>query len=47
MTMTNSDKDIAAWLADPDNLAQFIAVSKTLSLGYVLTKDGSWVKLDT
>jgi len=42
-----SDKDLANWLADPDNLDRFIRVAMTISLGFVLTEDGRWVRLDT
>jgi len=42
-----SDKDLTTWLADPNNIDKFIGVAITESLGYSLTEDGQWVKLDT
>lgn len=41
------EQDLARWLADPDNLQKFIGGAITESLGYELTEDGDWVKLDT
>ncbi len=42
-----SDRDLIVWLSDPDNLDKFMGVAITESLGYSLTEDGDWVKLDT
>jgi hypothetical protein len=42
-----SDKEIKQFLADPENVEKFIQVAMTMSLGFVLTEDGRWVKLDT
>lgn len=47
-TMTGtSDEDLVVWLANPDNLNKFIGVAITESLGYGLTDEGEWVKLDS
>ncbi len=42
-----SDNELIVWLADPENLNKFIGVAITESLGYSLTEEGEWVKLDT
>jgi hypothetical protein len=42
-----SDIELARWMADPDNLDKFIGVAITESLGYSLTEDGEWVRLDS
>ena len=47
MTTGTSDKELVQWLADPDNVHKFIGVATTESLGYSLTEDGQWVKLDS
>jgi len=47
MTYTKSDLDLIHFLSDPDNVDKFIATAITESLGYSLTEDGDWVKLDT
>lgn len=42
----NQDMDLIKFLADPDNVTKFIGVAITETLGYELTEDGEWVKLD-
>jgi hypothetical protein len=42
-----SDLELIKFLADPDNLNKFIGVAITESLGYGLTDEGDWAKLDT
>lgn len=42
-----SDRELIKFLADPDNLNRFIGVAITESLGYGLTEEGEWVKLDS
>jgi hypothetical protein len=42
-----SDAELINFLADPDNLNKFIGVATTQSLGYGLTDEGEWVKLDS
>lgn len=42
-----SDLELIKFLADPDNLNRFIGVAITESLGYGLTEEGEWVKLDS
>ena len=42
-----SDKALIVWLSDPDNLNKFMGVAITESLGYGLTEEGEWVKLNT
>ena len=42
-----SEQELVEWLADPENLNKFIGVAITESLGYGLTDEGDWVKLDT
>jgi hypothetical protein len=41
------DKDLISFLADPDNVTKFIGVAITESLGYSLTEEGEWVRIDT
>ena len=41
------DEDLVRFLADPDNVQRFIGVAITESMGYSLTEDGQWVKLDS
>ncbi len=41
------EDELVSFLSDPDNLDKFIGVAITESLGYSLTEDGDWVKLDT
>jgi len=41
-----SDNELVEWLADPDNVNKFVGVAITESMGYSLTEDGQWVKLD-
>lgn len=40
-------EDLVQFLSNPDNVEKFIGVAITESLGYELTEDGDWVKLDT
>lgn len=42
-----SEQELVEWLADPGNLNKFLGVAITQSLGYGLTEDGEWAKLDT
>jgi hypothetical protein len=42
-----SNNELAQWLADPNNVQKFIGVAVTESLGYSLTEDGEWVRLDS
>jgi hypothetical protein len=42
-----SDQELASSLADPDNISDFIGVAITQSLGFSLTEDGTWVRIDT
>lgn len=42
-----SEQELVEWLADPENLNKFLGVAITQSLGYGLTEDGEWAKLDT
>jgi len=42
-----SDNELAQWLADPNNVQKFIGVAVTESLGFSLTEDGEWVRLDS
>lgn len=42
-----SEQELVEWLADPENLDKFLGVAITQSLGYGLTEDGEWAKLDT
>jgi hypothetical protein len=41
------EQDLVKWLADPENLNKFMGVAITESLGYGLTEEGEWVKLNT
>jgi hypothetical protein len=45
--MSGIDKDLIEFLSDPDNINKFISVATVMSLGFVLTEDRRWVKLDT
>lgn len=40
-------EDLVQFLSNSDNVEKFIGVVITESLGYELTEDGQWVKLDT
>jgi hypothetical protein len=42
-----SDLALIQFLADPDNVNAFIGTAVTMSLGYGLTEDGRWAKLET
>jgi hypothetical protein len=42
-----SDSELIKFLADPDNVSDFIGVAITQSLGFSLTEDGQWVRLYT
>lgn len=42
----DKDRELVQFLADPDNLDKFISISILESLGYGLTEDGEWAKLD-
>jgi len=41
------DEDLVNFLADPDNVEKFIGVALADSLGFKLTEDGEWVRLDS
>jgi hypothetical protein len=41
-----SNQELASFLADPNNLNKFIGVAITESLGYSLTEEGEWAKLE-
>ena len=45
--MTYEDNELISFLADPDNVSDFIGAALTQSLGFSLTEEGQWVKLDT
>ena len=45
--MEKEDLELISFLADPDNVSSFIGVAITQSLGFNLTEDGQWVRLDT
>jgi hypothetical protein len=45
--MEKKDLELISFLADPDNISDFIGVAITQSLGFSLTEDGTWVKIDT
>ena len=47
MTTGTSDNDLAKWLTDPANVDAFIGVAITETLGFSLTEDGQWVRLDS
>jgi len=47
MTYTKPDLDLIQFLSDPDNVDKFIATAITESLGFDLTEDGRWVRLDS
>lgn len=47
MKTGTSDKELIQFLADPDNVNKFIGTAITLSLGFELTEDGNWVRLDS
>lgn len=42
-----SDNELVQWLADPDNVQKFIGITLAESLGFELTEDGQWVRLDS
>lgn len=41
------DRELIKFLADPDNVNAFIGVAITQTLGFSLTEDGQWVRLDS
>lgn len=43
----DNDKDLEMFLADPENVEKFLKVGMTISLGFNLTEDGHWAKLDS
>lgn len=43
----HNDNDLKEFLSDPDNVEDFLKVGMTISLGFSLTEDGEWVKLDS
>ena len=47
MMTGTSDRELIQFLADPDNVKMFIGAAITESLGYSLTEDGQWVRLDS
>ncbi len=44
--MKDKDIELIQFLADPDNVNSFIGAAITKSLGFSLTEDGKWVRLD-
>ena len=42
-----SDNELVQGLADPDNVQKFVNVATVEALGFSLTEDGEWVRLDT
>lgn len=45
--MKNSNLELIQFLSDPDNVEDFLKVGMTISLGFSLTEDGEWVRLDS
>jgi len=45
--MKESDKDLVAFLSDPNNVYEFLATATVMSLGFVLTEDGKWSRIST
>jgi len=40
------ENDLARFLADPENVNAFVGIGVTQSLGYGLTEDGKWGKIE-
>jgi len=41
------EDELVEFLADPDNVQKFIGMALTKTLGFELTEEGQWVKLDS
>ena len=45
-SIMEEENDLARFLADPENVNAFVGIGVTQSLGYGLTEDGKWGKIE-